>query len=197
MTMAARSSLRACSSLRRVAVLLRAVRRGGPHAGPSSALLVTQGVLSVRRLLSAAVDALEDVPGEEHDAVPTNDDAEAGARDDVDASSDGGAADCGEGRATVSRRRAGGACVAQWLFASLAFVEEPLVDTVQYDLQRLRRACRKSIVAAARRGEEEGGGGGGRGHRGGEKGGEKGHPLLDRATASLLLVLVMEVFGQR
>merc|ERR1739848_705569 len=38
--------------------------------------------------------------------------------------------------------------LAEWVFAVLTFVEEPLVDDIQYNLQRLRRTCQKAITAA-------------------------------------------------
>jgi len=69
---------------------------------------------------------------------------------------------------------------AEWAFATLTFVEEPLVDDVQYNLQRLRRTCQKAIVAA---------------HARSEAGGE-----FDRnahAQTSVLLTVVREYFGQR
>lgn len=69
---------------------------------------------------------------------------------------------------------------AEWVFATLSFVEEPLVDDLQYNLQRLRRTCQKAIVAA---------------HARSEAGGE-----LDsnaHAQATLLLTVVREHFGQR
>merc|ERR1711988_1774336 len=45
----------------------------------------------------------------------------------------------------------------EWAFAVLSFVEEPLVDDVQYNLQRLRRACQKTIVNAHVQAEASGG----------------------------------------
>jgi len=71
-------------------------------------------------------------------------------------------------------------CWAEWAFATLAFVEEPLVDDVQYNLQRLRRSCQKAIVAA---------------HAQSEAGGE--FDSNAHAQTQLLLVVVREYFGQR
>jgi len=69
----------------------------------------------------------------------------------------------------------------EWVFAALAFVEEPLVDDIQYQLQRLRRVCCR--LAAAVDGADDG---------------------VDRDTTcaflhprvALLLVIVADVFGQ-
>ncbi|CAK0892016.1 unnamed protein product [Prorocentrum cordatum] len=65
----------------------------------------------------------------------------------------------------------------EWVFAALAFVEEPLVDDIQYQLQRLRRACQKISVAACGEGADMDAG--------------------THARASLLQVVVADVFGQR
>lgn len=67
---------------------------------------------------------------------------------------------------------------AEWAFAALAFVEEPLVDDMQYNLQRLRRVCQKAIVASRVEGDEG------------------GISTASRAQASLLLVIATDVFGQ-
>eukprot|EP00927_Polykrikos_kofoidii_P080026 TRINITY_DN76891_c0_g1_i1.p1 TRINITY_DN76891_c0_g1~~TRINITY_DN76891_c0_g1_i1.p1 ORF type:complete len:341 (+),score=83.35 TRINITY_DN76891_c0_g1_i1:60-1025(+) len=39
-----------------------------------------------------------------------------------------------------------GGVLAEWAFATLIFLEEPIVDQIQFQLQRLRRACRKALV---------------------------------------------------
>eukprot|EP00434_Breviolum_minutum_P007840 symbB.v1.2.006917.t1/scaffold417.1/size208627/5 len=56
-----------------------------------------------------------------------------------------------------------------WAFAALAFVEEPLVDDIQYQLQRLRRLCCRLVAESL----------------------PNARPRL-----ALLLVLVGDVFGQ-
>eukprot|EP00435_Cladocopium_sp_Y103_P016492 s1810_g4.t1 len=61
----------------------------------------------------------------------------------------------------------------QWAFAALAFVEEPLVDDIQYQLQRLRRICCRLVAA------------------------EASLPEASRPRLALLLVLVGDVFGQQ
>lgn len=66
----------------------------------------------------------------------------------------------------------------EWTFAALTFVEEPIVDDIQFQLQQLRRVCHK-LLAGAR-----------------ELGGDPGSQGI-LARASLLLVVVTEVFGQR
>mmetsp|Transcript_60165 Transcript_60165/g.130483 ORF Transcript_60165/g.130483 Transcript_60165/m.130483 type:complete len:282 (-) Transcript_60165:30-875(-) len=67
--------------------------------------------------------------------------------------------------------------LAEWVFAALAFVEEPLMDDIQYQLQRLRRGCVTAINA--------------------EKDIQESSPTSRRAEASLLMALAGEVFGQR
>ncbi|CAK9115463.1 unnamed protein product [Durusdinium trenchii] len=57
-----------------------------------------------------------------------------------------------------------------WTFAALAFLEEPLTDDIQYQLQRLRRNCCRLVTAT----ESEA-----------------------RPRLALLLVLVGDVFGQQ
>merc|ERR1712080_612012 len=68
--------------------------------------------------------------------------------------------------------------LAEWMFAVLTFTEEPLVDDIQYNLQRLRRACQKAIVAAHSRKEAGNGEFDGKAH----------------AQATLLLTIVREYF---
>lgn len=76
---------------------------------------------------------------------------------------------------------------AEWAFAALAFVDYPLVDEIQYQLQRLRRACRKLLVALHSRRAP--------GAIGATAGLGVGAP--PHAKPNLLLVIVTEVFGQR
>jgi len=79
-------------------------------------------------------------------------------------------------------------CLAEWVFAALAFLELPLFDDVQFQMQRLRRTCHHLVAASRRAGVSA---------DGGEK--LRGDSLHDTvlARASLLLVIVTEVFGQR
>merc|ERR1712232_569607 len=74
-----------------------------------------------------------------------------------------------------------GRFLADWAFSVLAFVEEPLVDDIQFNLQRLRRACQKSIVTAHTLAEA----------------GTREFDNIAHAQATLLLVIVTEHFGQR
>jgi len=74
--------------------------------------------------------------------------------------------------------------MAEWAFAVLLFVEEPLFDDIQYQLQRLRRACQKALMSppdASKSGA----------------GAEGASPSDGRARAALLLTIVQEVFNQR
>ncbi|CAJ1336404.1 unnamed protein product [Effrenium voratum] len=64
----------------------------------------------------------------------------------------------------------------EWAFASLAFVETPLVDDIQYQLQRLRRVCCRLASLIKAEGAES--------------------PGL-RPRIALILVIVGEVFGQQ
>mmetsp|Transcript_26489 Transcript_26489/g.61793 ORF Transcript_26489/g.61793 Transcript_26489/m.61793 type:complete len:306 (-) Transcript_26489:169-1086(-) len=64
-----------------------------------------------------------------------------------------------------------GSCLAEWAYAALAFVEEPLMDDMQYNLQRLRRVCHKCLL--------------------------NGTTPSDKAAAALLYTIVSQVFGQR
>lgn len=67
--------------------------------------------------------------------------------------------------------------VSQWVFAALAFVEEPLFDDIQYQLQRLRRACQRFIVKTHNETD--------------------GQEWLDvRNQAAVLMAIVTKVFGQ-
>lgn len=133
------------------------------HGKPTTNLIAVQDVVSLHCLLVVVIDAIVDA----HDAVASN---SSPARDDA---------------AEASSKAAGpfgpDSLLAEWAFAVLAFVEEPLVDDIQYNLQRLRRACQNAIVSAHARSEA-------------------GGVTFDGSThaqASLLLTLVREHFGQR
>lgn len=65
---------------------------------------------------------------------------------------------------------------ASWAFSAMAFIEEPLIDDIQYEMQRLRRSCQKVLAA--------------------HDGASEMH-VCARDRARLLLVIIMEVFGQR
>eukprot|EP00441_Pelagodinium_beii_P036956 CAMPEP_0197635528 /NCGR_PEP_ID=MMETSP1338-20131121/11322_1 /TAXON_ID=43686 ORGANISM="Pelagodinium beii, Strain RCC1491" /NCGR_SAMPLE_ID=MMETSP1338 /ASSEMBLY_ACC=CAM_ASM_000754 /LENGTH=322 /DNA_ID=CAMNT_0043207603 /DNA_START=45 /DNA_END=1013 /DNA_ORIENTATION=- len=72
---------------------------------------------------------------------------------------------------------------AEWTYAALAFVEEPLVDDIQYQLQRLRRVCQRLLASL---------------HEG-VSGAEPGGLDMDfvRPRICLLLALVAKNFGQQ
>lgn len=129
---------------------------------PSTAFVASQDVVSVHRLLVAAVDAVVAAHEVLDAASPAPQEASAVAT-------------------AVDQRFGADGRLAQWAFAALAFIEEPLVDDIQYNLQRLRRACQKGIVAAHERAEA------------GAESFDKGA----HAQACLLLAIVTEVFGQR
>ncbi|CAE6915995.1 gemin2 [Symbiodinium natans] len=75
--------------------------------------------------------------------------------------------------------------VSEWIFAALAFVEEPLVDDIQYQLQRLRRlCCRFAEGTASKVGSDL------------DTGAAGATCAFLHPRVALLLVLVSEVFGQ-
>lgn len=71
--------------------------------------------------------------------------------------------------------------LAEWAYAALAFVDQPLADDIQYQLQRLRRSCLNTIAAVHTENKDRGITEGNTNH----------------VKASVLLVIVTEVFGQR
>lgn len=135
---------------------------------PTTSLLGAQDVVSVHKLLNLIIDAIS----EAHDATtaaPTTDD---GA---------GSAAAADEASAAAAGPFAPSSFLAEWAFAVLAFVEEPLVDDIQFNLQRLRRTCQNVIVAAHSRSEA----------------GSCEFDSNAHAQATLLLTVVRDHFGQR
>eukprot|EP00747_Dinoflagellata_sp_TGD_P193749 gnl/TRDRNA2_/TRDRNA2_60307_c0_seq1.p1 gnl/TRDRNA2_/TRDRNA2_60307_c0~~gnl/TRDRNA2_/TRDRNA2_60307_c0_seq1.p1 ORF type:complete len:314 (+),score=77.68 gnl/TRDRNA2_/TRDRNA2_60307_c0_seq1:42-983(+) len=123
-----------------------------PGTSPSTALLAAQDVISINRLIIVVVDAIVEAC-EQGDAAPSHI-VPFGA----------------------------GPSLSEWAFAALALVEEPLVDDVQYNMQRLRRSCQKWISANHEQQTNNGGGN--------PDGGA-------HAQATLILLIVTEVFGQR
>ncbi|CAE7744096.1 Gemin2, partial [Symbiodinium pilosum] len=78
--------------------------------------------------------------------------------------------------------------VSEWIFAVLAFVEEPLVDDIQYQLQRLRRiCCRFAAVAETAASKAQGDG---------EQDAAAVASAFLRPRLALLLLIVADVFGQ-
>jgi hypothetical protein len=77
--------------------------------------------------------------------------------------------------------RAGG--LAEWTFAALLFVEEPLVDDIMFQIQRLRRACQSALVVCHAEQDASPAG--------------PSSAAGARARAALLLAVAEEVFGQR
>jgi len=139
---------------------------------PTTSLLAMQDIVSLHKLFAVAVDAF----------VETQDAANTIASPDGDAKASGSQ----EAQEPPEASTAAGAFgpdsfLAEWVFAVLAFVDEPLVDDMMYQLQRLRRTCQKAIVASHARSEAGAG-----------EADSKAH-----AQATLLLTVVREHFGQR
>lgn len=138
---------------------------------PTTSLLAMQDVVSIHRILVIVIDAV--VEAQDAAAAPAVSGAPGGASasetapQEVSGSSDGPFGP--------------GSFLADWAFAVLTFIEEPTVDDMQYNLQRLRRTCQKGIVAAHAKSET-------------------GSSVFDsnaHAQATLLLTVVREHFGQR
>lgn len=138
---------------------------------PSTALLASQDVVSIHHLLVAAIDAVV----ASHEALDVE---SGGTTSPVAAHGEGQEATA----SNVLRGRFGAdSRLSQWAFSALAFVEEPLVDDMQYNLQRLRRVCQRGIASANERAEA----------------GVESFDKRAHAEATLLLAIVTEVFGQR
>lgn len=143
---------------------------------PSTAVLARQDFVSINRLVVVGVDALVKLQEQLSmsaivaSAVADVPEIHAADMEQVACHQQGSAAD--EPGPVDSKRLD---TVAEWLFAALAFVEQPLIDDVQFQLQRLRRTCQKLLV--------------------GTPGAEAVSGILPRAD--LLLVIATQVFGQR
>jgi len=149
---------------------------------PSTTTLASLDLVSLHDLLHAVTDSIVEGPRQIFDSrgTPTvevevqdnfcssagNKDAETQSADTSDA---------------VTGPFGSGRFLAEWAFSVLAFVEEPLVDDIQFNLQRLRRACQKAIVSA---------------HTLAESGARK-FDSAAHSQATLVLVIVTEHFGQR
>lgn len=145
---------------------------------PSTALLAVQDFVSINHLIVSVVGAILEI----HESVEGGDAASAGA--DAAGPLGGQELELPERAQMLTERLE---LLAEWAFAALAFVDVPLVDEIQYQLQRLRRACQKLILA-----EQGGAAPSGDGH------GVGAPPCSPfRARANLLLVVVTRVFGQR
>lgn len=129
---------------------------------PSTALLAAQDVVSLHLLLVTVVDSVLEVQEANR----------AAAADEVAVADDS---------ASTASPFGSHSFLAEWAFAVLAFVEEPLVDDVQYNLQRLRRACQKAILSAHTQAAAGGG----------------AFDMCAHSQATLLLVVITEHFGQR
>lgn len=139
----------------------RSWRESGREHRPSTAALAALDLVSIHDLLAAVIDSI--IEGQEH--FCGSKDAETQPAD-----------------TNVAKAPFGlGAFLAEWAFAVMAFVEEPLVDDIQFNLQRLRRACQKFIVSAHTLAES----------------GARQFDSVAHTQASLLLVIVREHFGQR
>lgn len=99
---------------------------------PATPILATQDFVSINHLVVVAVDALVDFyehvsANMAHTAPVVEDDSRPAFVFDA-------------GKAQVLDQ------LCEWAFAVLAFIEMPLVDDTQYQLQRLRRTCKKMIL---------------------------------------------------
>merc|ERR1712232_76639 len=140
---------------------------------PAAQLLAAQDFLSANSLVCATVDAF---------ILAYSDSKCSNAGCEEQHASDG--EQDNEDREEPESLIADGACVddvawrsrcAEWVFASLVFAQEPIVDEVQYQLQKLRRTCSQALTDGVSRGDS----------------------TSSRAPVALLHVIVTEVFGQR
>lgn len=176
---------------------------------PNTAMLASQDFVSINQLMVVAVDALvaacdaltggdAATPGDQAASVST---AQGGVPAEAGADGESTGIDTVTFGDETDQGALGGAeerldSLAEWAFAALAFLDEPLVDDVQYQLQRLRRACQRmcaGLGAAADLSAEPGAV-----LREGDAAAQvAGSTRLHIARVSLLLVLVTDVFGQR
>jgi len=152
------------------------------HCGksrPSSAFLAKQNFVSIGRLVTVAIENFVDAEEERNISA----DAEsADAPEECEAPAE--TSEAGAGRTSKSGplhadlRRLDR--LAEWVFAACSFVEQPLLDDIQFQMQRLRRSCLR-LLTSARSSDQE------------------ASPAQDQvlSRASLLLVIVTRVFGQR
>lgn len=134
---------------------------------PSSELLLAQDFVSINQLFVVAVEQLVEAAAAATAVAAEAESATPAVGPTISAAE--GAFEADGGR------------LAEWAFSALLFVEEPLVDDIMYQLQRLRRTCQDALAAAHARGEPE----------------EAATSLAIRGRAALLLTVVEEVFGQR
>jgi len=140
------------------------------HGRPATLVLAAQDFISINHLVVAAVDALVDFCEPVPDTAPT-------VEDDTRASADAGKAQ----NAQVLDQ------LCEWAFAALAFIELPLIDDTQYQLQRLRRTCKKMVRDFHSNGLA----------KLSSEGLSDQACALPHAKVNLLLVIVTDVFNQR
>jgi len=148
-------------------------RKHCEHSRPATQILAKQDFVSINHLVVVAVDALVDFyehvsASMAHIAPVVEDDSRLAVVFDA-------------GKAQVLDQ------LCEWAFAALTFIETPLVDDTQYQLQRLRRTCKKIICDF---------------HRNGlikppSEGVSDQTSALPHAKVNLLLVIVTDVFNQR
>jgi len=128
------------------------------HGRPTTYSLAAQDFVSINHLVVVAVDTLVDF----HERLVASEAHITPTVEDMDQ-------------------------LCEWAFAALAFVETPLVDDTQFQLQRLRRTCKKLILDFHNKGLAR----------------PPSEDLSDQvcalphAKANLLLVIVTDVFNQR
>lgn len=139
---------------------------------PTTSLLAMQDIVSLHKLFAEAVDAFVETQDAANTTTSLDGDARASASQEAQEPPE---------VSSVAGAFGPDSFLAEWVFAVLAFVDEPLVDDMMYQLQRLRRTCQKAIVASHARSEAGAG-----------EVDSKAH-----AQATLLLTVVREHFGQR
>lgn len=135
---------------------------------PSTELLAVQDFVSIKRLVTASVEGILSL----HEALGTS--AKSETENPKEEEPNDAAVDIGKLDIAT-----------EWMFAAMAFLEEPLIDDIQYELQRLRRSCQSTIASTQRRAAAE------------DPGDANAASRLYQERASLLLVIVTDVFGQR
>lgn len=144
-------------------------RRHVSRDRPSTELVAAQDFVSLNHLLVVSVDKIE----AEYDSFSSC------------------AEEADSGRAPTLNHDSLDATV-EWANAALAFLEEPLVDDIQFQMQRLRRICQRLLALVHER----------QANKAASEVPENGEVafchdvIFVRARICLLLVLVGDVFGQ-
>eukprot|EP00933_Yihiella_yeosuensis_P008369 TRINITY_DN11378_c1_g2_i3.p1 TRINITY_DN11378_c1_g2~~TRINITY_DN11378_c1_g2_i3.p1 ORF type:complete len:315 (+),score=71.71 TRINITY_DN11378_c1_g2_i3:79-1023(+) len=143
-------------------------RRHVDRDAPAMELLGTQDFVSINHLMVVSVDRMEAVYEGLLDSSGTSNNG----------TSEGGSAPSKAIELDADRLDA----LVEWTFTSMAFVEEPLVDDIQYQMQRLRRACQRLLALV---------------HEKAATHNDKTLVTHVQTRICLLLVLIKNVFGQQ